>query len=198
MAAKKKPNLLLIHEQLRQGTKQLAQQLVHNIAREEESEEVKKRRANDECWEKAEDKLRITIHSARQRAKAIRAELELYREQVEAIPFDIASGDLGPPYCLDTNIRRRYVLELVEDLNPFVAGFFQLIDDFAEKHGTHEYLDFNSKLHALKHEAATTGFQIGVLAGVMFSGRPKETVDTFERGLAFAMSSRVPVKRSRE
>ena len=156
-----------------------------------------KRDANDETWDKAEKKLWITNREMRQRSKALRAELELYREQIEAIPFDIASGGDCPPYCLDTNTRR-HVFQLVEDLNPIVEGLFHLINDFAEKHGTHKYLDFESRLDTLKDEAATTGFQIGVLAGIIFSGQPKDTVDKFERGLAFAMSSRLPVKRSGE
>ena len=40
----------------------------------------------------------------------------------------------------------------------------------------------------MKSQAAETAFRIGVLAGVIFAGRPKDEVDRFERGLAFELS----------
>jgi hypothetical protein len=42
-----------------------------------------------------------------------------------------------------------------------------------------------SKLFDLKTGAMEMGFQISVLAGVFFSDATKETMDRFERGLAF-------------
>ena len=49
-------------------------------------------------------------------------------------------------------------------------------------------MDFQSHLFDMKSQAAETAFRIGVLAGVIFAGRPKDEVDRFERGLAFELS----------
>lgn len=80
-------------------------------------------------------------------------------------------------------------MELIESLNPTLNHLFDMIDEYAKKHGCHEYLDFNSKIFELKSEYAATGFRIGVLAGAIFAGCPKELVDRFERGLEFAFST---------
>jgi len=124
---------------------------------------------------------RITSREARSRVHDLRTELESYRDQIEAVPFDIASGDMNPPGCLD-GAERQFALGLVENLNPVVDRLFQLCDSVAEKHGAREEMDFNQQLFELKMHAADTGFYIGVLAGAMFSGASKETVDRFERG----------------
>jgi hypothetical protein len=54
-------------------------------------------------------------------------------------------------------------------------------------------MDYNAQLFDLKMHTAETGFYIGVLAGAMFSGASKETVDRFERGLLYALRSNTRV-----
>jgi hypothetical protein len=131
---------------------------------------------------------RITRPEARARVHALRIELEYYREQLEAVPFDIPSGDMCPPNCLD-NGERQYATNLVENLNPIIEGLFKRCDEVAEKHGCHEEMDYNAQLYEMKMHTAETGFYIGVLAGAIFAGCPKEQVDRFERGLLFALTA---------
>jgi hypothetical protein len=139
-------------------------------------------------WEKAEKSWRITAADARGRVLALRDKLESYRQQLEGVPFGMASGDANPPLSLDGG-EREYAIYLAMDLNPIVYELFEEIDAFALKHGSELYrlLDFQSKLFDLRSESVDTGFRVGMLAGVIFSGASKETVDRFERGLAYDM-----------
>lgn len=157
-----------------------------SIVNNERSEEEQKKRREE--WENAEKKWRITPREARQRVRGLRDELESYRDQIEGIPFDIPTGDYETLLCLDSE-KRKYHIELVEDFNPLINGVFEMIDSYARQHGCHDFLDFQSKLYSLKSQCAQTGFQIGVLAGAIFAGCPKENIDRFERGLTFAMQS---------
>ena len=150
-------------------------------------QERRARRANtDKQWEQNEENSHITRKELRQRVSALREELESYQRQIEALPFDIPSGDV--PYCLDWS-ERKYHVTLIESFNPTLDSLFEMIDKYAEQHGCHEDIDFNSKLFQLKSEYAATGFRIGVLAGVMLAGCPKDLIDRFERGLEFAFST---------
>jgi len=136
-------------------------------------------------WEEAENSWEITRDEARHRARNVREILEDFRNQLEGAFFDVPCGDV--PRSLDRE--RQDVVQLVENLNPLVNGFFKMIDDLANQHGCDEFIDFNAKLFLLKMEAAETGFQIGVLAGAIFAGCSQEQIDKFERGLTFAMAS---------
>ncbi len=138
-------------------------------------------------WKKAEEKWRITPREICQRVRVLRDELESYRAQLEGAPFDIPCGDYETPRSLEHE--RKYTVTLVEEFNPIVGKLLEMIDSYAKEHGTHEFLDFQSKLFTLKSQSAETGFQIGVLAGVIFAGCPKEVVDRFERGLMFSVES---------
>jgi len=160
-----------------------------------EEERDTKSKEESRRWEEAEKRWRITPHEAGQRIRVLRRELESYQAQIEGVPFGIASGSMFTPLSLD-GADRKYTLELVEDFNPLVNGFMEMIDAYAKEHGTHEGFDFQSKLFDLKMQAAETGFEIGVLAGVIFSGASKETVDRFERGMIFnaIQSNRLVVK----
>jgi hypothetical protein len=137
-------------------------------------------------WEEAEHEMRITRQEMCQRVRVLRDELESYRAQLEAVPFDLPNDEI--PCVLDHN-RRKYTVNLVEEFNPIVEKLLEMIDSYAKQHGTHEFLDFQSKLFTLKSQSAETGFQIGVLAGVIFAGCSKEIVDKFERGLMFSVES---------
>ena len=153
-----------------------------------EQQEEKERRAQEyDRWENARKRWMLSPLEITKRVRALRAELEFYREQIEGVPFDIACGDFCSPTSLE--YERQYTVALVEDFNPLVKGYFEMIDNFAKDHGCHELLDFNSKLFSLKLHSAETGFQIGLLAGVIFAGCSKEQVDKFERGLAFSLKS---------
>jgi hypothetical protein len=149
-----------------------------------DTEQRQKSRQVGEEWEEAEKRWRLSALEARDRVRNLRSELEHYRDQLEGVPFDIANDDL--PESLD-RCTRKYPAQLVEDINPLVGGLFAAIDAFAREHGTHEFLDFNAKLFELKLQTAETGFKIGVLAGVIFAGSPKEIIDRFERGLGFSL-----------
>jgi hypothetical protein len=142
------------------------------------------RHQEEQRWEKAEESWTITGLEISQRVHNLREDLEEYRAQTEGVPFDILCCDV--PRSVDyTN--RKEVVELVEVVNPGIGGNFKMIDDYASEHGCHEFLDFNAKLFRLKWATAEAGFKIGVLAGAIFAGCSKETIDRFERGLTFAL-----------
>ena len=134
-------------------------------------------------WENAEESWKITAREVRQRVRTLRDELECYRDLLEGAPFGIACGFYDPSPSLD---RRKFVGNLVENLNPLVKGLFNRIDNYARDHGTHESVDFNAKLFALETETAESGFGIGVLLGVILAGCSKEQIDRFERGLSIS------------
>jgi hypothetical protein len=165
------------------------------------TEEELERAHNQESdgWTALEKSWRITEFEARQRVLALRDELERYREQLDAAPFDIACGDSTAPASLGVG-ERKYTVYLAMDLNPIVDALFEEIDSFARKHGPGIYraVDFNSKLFDLRDHSVETGFKVGVLAGVIFSGAPKEVIDRFERGLAYAMKSDGRIVKGRD
>jgi|GEM_PF-3922376 len=152
------------------------------------SEDQARYQAEDDRWTKVEKLWRITRHELRQRVSDLRVELEAYREQLEAVPYDMPCNDA--PYCLDRKTERKYHVELAESLNPVINRCLDMIDDYARQHGCHEFLDFQSKLFDLKSHSARTGFYIGMFASVIFSGAAPEVVDRYERGLTFAMSDK--------
>jgi hypothetical protein len=141
-----------------------------------------------EKWEQAEKGWRITAHQMRQRVLGLRDELERYREQLDAVPFGIPCGDASTPPSLDGG-DRKYTIYLAMDINPLVDELFEYIDAYAKTHGPTIYrnIDFQSKLFDLRDHSVEAGFKVGILAGAIFSGAPKEVVDRFERGLAFDM-----------
>src|SRR5438093_10909233 len=98
---------------------------------------IRRRQEEAAPREKAEREWRITPREITDRVRHLRAELESYREQMEGVPFDIPSGDCDTPKCLDFG-DRKHTLQLVEELNPFVSGMFEMIDKYAEEHGCHE------------------------------------------------------------
>ena len=157
------------------------------VAPQPSASELAKRQLESNRWNEAEERLKITRQEAGRRVSALRKELESYQAQIESLPFCIASGNMGPPLALDCT-DRKYTLQLVEELNPLVNGYVDMIDTYNQEHGTDDGFDFQSKLLALETHAAETGFEIGVLAGVIFSGASKHTIDRFERGLAFVLA----------
>ena len=141
-------------------------------------------------WEELERQSRISSHSARQRVLALRDELERYRLQLEGATFGVATSDECGIPSLDGG-NRKFTVYLAADLNPVIERLYDEIDRFAKMHGPSIYrqVDFESKLFDLKEQSVETGFKIGMLAGVILSGAPKDVVDRYERGLAYVMQS---------
>jgi hypothetical protein len=155
--------------------------------------------ANDEDdrWGKAEKELRITAAEAKQRVRTLREELEGYRAQIEAVPFDIPyDSELGVP-CLEGH-DRQYTPDLAANLDPRVNVIYKLIDEYADQHGCNASLDFNAKLFAFRWATADAAYRAGVLAGVIFAGCPKEQVDRFERGLAVSLTTNNPIVKKED
>jgi hypothetical protein len=111
-----------------------------------------------------------------QRVAALRTKLEAYRDQLDAAPFDILNDD--EPRSLQQ--KRKFTIDLVENLNPLVAGLSKSIED--------DEPGLVDSLFDLKLWAAETGFKIGVLAGVILAGGDTQTITKFARGLAFDIS----------
>ena len=152
------------------------------------AEEKQLWRDNYDKWQKVFESWCLHSGEVRGKVAALRTELESYREQLEAVPFDIPSGEVGVPHSLDRTARK-YILELLDDFNPLPEKFMNAIDEYAEENGCHQHLDFQSKLFEMRMYTAETGFQMGILAGVIFAGCSKDTVDKFTRGLELAFKS---------
>lgn len=135
-------------------------------------------------WEEEKDTWKITRHEAAARVSALRIELESYRDQIDAVPFDILADDI--PRCLDRS-KREEAVNVMEQLNPLIKGLFDRCDEIAQRHGVSEEIDYNAELFELKLQLSDTAFQVGLLAGAMFAGASRETVDRFERGLLYTM-----------
>jgi hypothetical protein len=152
----------------------------------EEAERKQKRSEEEARWDKAEDAMRITREEARRRVRDLREELEGYRDQLEAVVFDIPNAD--GPMCLDP-YDRKYTVNLVEDFDPRVKGLFDMIDEYARQHGCAEALDFNNKLLLLTMYTAESAFKIGVFARAIFVADSDREIDRLERGLVFSLAS---------
>ncbi len=178
-AAKKQSNLKIVSKSLDSTVE--AQEA--HVAELRAADQEKKDQVYQQ-WEKMEKSWRITPEQVRRKVYALRRELEAYQRAFEGAPFDLA-GDYMPGSMDFTPAK--FLIELAEELNPVVAKNFEAINDFVEGTGIAEFLDFNSKLLNLKSYAADTGFKIGLLAGVIFSGCSDKTIDRFERGLFVAL-----------
>jgi hypothetical protein len=139
----------------------------------------------EEQWSAAEDKLRISKREVRRRVRNLRNEMEGYRNLLDGMLFDVVTRE--SPYCLEGS-EGRDPLELVEELNPFVKGYQEMLIDLAAKPACHRMLD--DKFYLWSESAVDSSFQLGILAGAILAGCPKEVVDRFENGLAVAFCSR--------
>ena len=151
---------------------------------------VKPNESEPRNWDKETQSWRITRQEALKRVRSLRIELESYRDQIDAVPFDILADSIPAP--LDHS-ERKWAVNVMEDFNPLIKGLFDRCDEAARRHGVNEEMDFNAQLFDLKMHLSETAFQIGLLAGALFAGAPKETVDRFERGLLYTvhMSPRI-------
>ena len=69
-------------------------------------------------WEEKQQELEITRHEMQQRVQALRTELEKYRDQLDAAPFDILNDD--EPLSLQQ--KQKNTIDLVETLNPLIPA----------------------------------------------------------------------------
>lgn len=136
---------------------------------------------------------RITSQQVRDKVHTLRLELESCRQQLEAVPYDLADE---MPLCLQSS-NRKDQSELSEELNPLITHLFERCDSVAQKYGVGAEMDYNAQLFALKQQLAETSFRVGLLAGVMFSGASNETIDRFERGLIYSLTANRQICRGR-
>jgi hypothetical protein len=118
---------------------------------------------------------RITPQEAEARVHALRVQFEAYRDEINALPFKILEDDCP---TLDF-AKHRWALNTLESFNPLIKGFADRYD--ANVPGF--------DIFDLRTELSDTGFAIGVLVGVIFSGAPKEVIDRFENGLAHSLKT---------
>src|SRR5687767_868080 len=76
--------------------------------------------------EQEENSWRLTRPEIAVRARAVRAELEAVRARLEALTFDAETNDI--PHSLD-NSSRRFVIEIVEDFDPFISGHYRRVEN---------------------------------------------------------------------
>ncbi len=142
-------------------------------------------------WTEAVRSWKLAPAEIKARVHLLRARLESYRDQFEAVPFDIAVD--GIPNCLDQ--KRERTENLINDLDPRVNGIEkELLKRIARVPGATSddesvtrCSDLQNNLWRIKFCAEEISLRVGMLAGVIFAGCPKETVDRFERGLAFSL-----------
>ena len=127
---------------------------------------------------------RITREEARARVHNLRMELENYRDQIDAVPFDILADSI--PQSLDYS-ERRWAVDVMENFNPLIKGLFNRCDQEAKRYGADREIDFNGELFDLKLQLSETAFGVGILAGALFSGASPEAVERFERGLLYSV-----------
>lgn len=132
-------------------------------------------------WDKERETWRITRQEAAVRVRSLRTELQSYRDQIDAVPFDILADSI--PRCLDHS-KRKWAINVMEEFNPLIKRLYDRCDEAGKNI---EEMDFNAQLFDLKTEVAETAFSIGVLAGALFAGASSETVDRFERGLLYTI-----------
>ena len=123
---------------------------------------------------------RITREQAKLRVNNLRLELENYRDQIDAVPFDILADAI--PRSLDFS-ERRWATDVMEKFNPLIKGLFHRCDQEAERCGA----SINDDLFELKMQISETAFGIGLVAGALFSGASPEAVKRFERGLLYSV-----------
>jgi hypothetical protein len=154
--AKKTSNLKIVEQQTKAEWQ----------AKYEREKVAKELKEEEESW-------RLTRPEITARVRALRAELDSFRAQLEGMPFDVVTSDI--PVSVDYG-DRPYPSELTEAFDPAIKGHY----DRLEKATAH---DLQDDLGALRWETAETSFQIGVLAGAMFSGASDREIDRLERGL---------------
>ena len=149
------------------------QQTEEERAKYERQKLNKQRDEEEESW-------RLTRSEITARVRALRAQLEAFRAQLEGMPFDVVTEDI--PLSVDYG-DGSYPAELTEALDPAIQGHYDRL-----KKATTGALE--DDLGALRWKTAETSFQIGVLAGAMFSGASDREIDRLERGLIHATVSR--------
>jgi hypothetical protein len=164
MAQKKTSNLKIVQQQTEAEAE----------ARREWDKAFDNRREEEKSW-------RLTRPEITSRAHQVRVTLEMYRARLEGMPFDVVTGDI--PRSVDY-VDAPEPYEIAEAFDPCIEGHYERL----EKATAHDLLQ--NDLGDLKWKTAETAFQIGVLAGAMFSGASDREIDRLERGLIHATVSR--------
>jgi hypothetical protein len=121
-----------------------------------------------------EDSWRLTRPDITALVRALRAQLEDYRYQLEAMTFDIIAVDTPP------SIERgqdAYPGQLAEAFNPSLKGHYKRLSEALPSDDRLLHDDLSN----LSLETAETSFHIGVLAGAVFTGASDREIDRLER-----------------
>ena len=137
-------------------------------------------KSKEEQKEKREASWKLNRRQIAGLAREIRIELEAARDRLEGMTFEALSGDMPP--VIDNIEPHPYACELVGKFNPSIRGRYNLLEGIAGI-DPDELLQF-------KTEACESAFQIGVLAGAIFSGASDREIDRLERGLIHATMAR--------
>jgi hypothetical protein len=144
-----------------------------NLKVVERQDVYKKREEREETW-------RLTRAEITASARAVRIHLESFRSQLEGMPFDVVTNDM--PCSVQTRSDVPSVLELADGFDPCIKGRFDVLSESIP--------DLSGELFNMKMDIAETAFQLGVLAGPIFSGASDREIDRLERGLIHATVSR--------
>jgi hypothetical protein len=161
MPQKKTSNLKIVQQQTLTEAEQ---------AKYEQQKAEKRRKELEESW-------KLTRTEIAGRAHALRLQLEVFRSQLEGLTFDIVNSQIPP--SAETPSNRPDAIDLVDDFDSYIKG---TADEMREKE--------HDELFNLRMDTADTAFQIGILAGAIFSGASDREIDRLERGLIHATVSR--------
>ena len=131
--------------------------------------------AENEQW-------KLTKAEIAKRVKDIRRELEAAKARYEGALLDNYTD--GIPRSLDIVDVNKEPYGAVDYLCPSLKGRLDRLQN-----ETYEAC-LSDDVGELYFWSTEIAFQIGMLAGAIYADCPKETVDRFERGLAFALAAR--------
>jgi hypothetical protein len=106
----------------------------------------------------------------------------------DAVPYEMTYGNFAMPMVIDQHDTKR-TDELVESVDPRIAGFYDRFGVILAKLGREINVDLGAYLLDFKWAAEETAFKAGLLAGVISVGSSNEVVNRYERGLAFSLSA---------
>ena len=161
MPQKKTSNLKIVQQQTLTEAEQ---------AKYEQQKAEKRRKELEESW-------KLTRTEIAGRAHALRLQLEVFRSQLEGLTFDIVNSQIPP--SAETPSNRPDAIDLVDDFDSYIKG---TADEMRESE--------HDEIFNLRMDTADTAFQIGILAGAIFSGASDREIDRLERGLIHATVSR--------
>lgn len=141
-------------------------------------------------YEKKKNSMRLSREEIKSRVRDVREKLELYREQIEALPFNICDEQ---PMCLGSyGVEQREALhDLAADLHPLAQFTYSEFCYCNEPIPSYIHDDLSPMLW----DFSQTAYSVGVLAGAIFAGEEKKNIDRLERGLVFSLWLDVGARR---